>query len=179
MDILTPEDRDKEAKQAYQQGDFETAAEQFAAAAEAYQAQENAVMTAEMRNNQSVALVQAGQGQPALDVLEGTQEIFEAAGKSLNAAMSIGNRAAALETLDRLDEAEEAYKACAEALKELGEDDYRANVMQAISRLQLRTGRQLEALANMQEGLDGVKRPNLRQRFLKRLLKIPSKLMKQ
>jgi tetratricopeptide (TPR) repeat protein len=179
MDILTPEDHDKEAKQAYQQGDFETAAEQFAAAAEAYQAQDNTVMTAEMRNNQSVALVQAGQGQPALDALEGTQQIFESAGETLKAAMSIGNRAAALEALGKLKEAEEAYKQCAEALKELGESNLRADVMQSISRLQMRTGRQVEALANMQDGLDGVERPNLRQRFLKRLLKIPSKLLGQ
>jgi len=50
-------------------------------------------------------------------------------------------------------------------------------VMEALSELQLRTGRQLQALATMKAGLDGVKRPNPRQRLVKKILEIPFDLL--
>ena len=63
--------------------------------------------------------------------------------------MAIGNRAAALDALDRMDEAEAEYVRCADMLKELGENELRAEVFKALSALQLRSGRQLEALGSM------------------------------
>ena len=50
-------------------------------------------------------------------------------------------------------------------------------VIQSLSQLQFRTGRQLEALATMQSGIEDIKRPSLRQRMLKKLLKAPIKLL--
>jgi hypothetical protein len=37
----------------------------------------------------------------------------------------------------------------------------------------IRMGRQLQALASMQNGLEGVKKPSPRQKFLQKLVKIP------
>jgi hypothetical protein len=48
--------------------------------------------------------------------------------------------------------------------------------MQSLSALQLRTGRQLEALATMQSGVSKIKRPGLKNRFLKKILDIPFRL---
>jgi hypothetical protein len=48
--------------------------------------------------------------------------------------------------------------------------------MQSLSALQLRTGHQLEELATMQAGLDGLEKPNPQQRALKKLLQMPFKL---
>ena len=58
-----------------------------------------------------------------------------------------------------------------------GESEFRANVMQSLSQLQLKTGRQFEALASMEAGIDGLESPSAKQRFLKRLLKLPYKYM--
>jgi tetratricopeptide (TPR) repeat protein len=129
-----------------------------------------------MANNQSVALLQAGEAQAALDAAAGTDAVFESEGDRLKMAMAIGNQAAALDALGRLEEAEGHYRRCAELLSQLGEEQMRAQVLQALSALQLHSGRQLEALASMQAGLDKLERPTMRQRLLKRLLSIPNKI---
>jgi hypothetical protein len=45
--------------------------------------------------------------------------------------------------------------------------------MQSLSMLQLQMGRQLQALASMQNGIEGVERPSASQKMLKKLLNIP------
>lgn len=175
-EILDLEAQIKAAKQAYQQSDYGAAADLYAAAAAAYQTRGKPLLAAEMANNQSVALLQAGDAQSALNAAIGTETIFEETGDQLKAAMAIGNQAAALDTLERLQEAEEHYNRCANMLKQLGEEQLRAQVMQSLSALQLRSGRQLEALASMQAGVNSIERPTPRQRMLKKLLDLPNKL---
>jgi chaperonin cofactor prefoldin len=102
---------------------------------------------------------------------------FDQAGDVLHQAMALGNWAAALEELDRLDDAAEAYQQSADLLKQIGEDGLRVHVMQSLSALQLRMGRQLQALATMQAGLEDVRRPTPKQLLLKQLLKIPFRLL--
>ncbi|MEK6256448.1 MAG: tetratricopeptide repeat protein, partial [Chloroflexota bacterium] len=151
--------------------------ESFSAAAAGYASQNNAVDAAEMRNNQSVALLQAGDAQAAYDAAAGTGQIFETAGDAKRQAMALGNMAAALDELGRLQEAEDAYQKSAKLFTEIGEDKLHANVMQSISKLQLRSGRQLEAIASMQSGLEEIKKPSIKQKLLKKLLKSPFKLL--
>ena len=135
------------------------------------------MLAAEMLNNQSVALLQGDQAQTALDVLAATGAAFEQAGEKLKLAMDWGNRAAALDALDQVEEAEAAYQQSAELLAEQGEDKLRADVMKALSGLQLRKGRQMEALGTMRAGVAGIKRPSLAQRMLKKILELPSKFL--
>ncbi len=99
------------------------------------------------------------------------------AGDVRRQGMALGNLGAALEADGRIEEAVDAYEQSADLLKQVGESEFRANVMQSLSRLQLRTGRQFEALATMEAGLEGIERPNTQQRFLKKLLKLPYKYM--
>jgi hypothetical protein len=134
-------------------------------------------MAAEMKNNQSVALLQSGDAQAALEAVAGTQDIFAAASDRHRQAMALGNRAAALDALDRYEEAEAAYLGSAELLRQAGEKELLADVMQSLSILQLRTGRQLQAVASMHSALEQVERPGLRQRMLKKLLDLPSKYL--
>ncbi len=168
----------KEAKQAYQRGDYESAARSFQAAAQGYKTCQDSLNAAEMANNASVAYLQAGDGQAALQAVEGTAEIFAAEGDVRRQAMALGNLGAALEALKRYEDAEQAYQQSADLLKQVGEDQLRLNVMQSLSSLQMRTGRQLQALSSMQAGLEDVNRPSPRQRILKKLLGVPFKLMK-
>jgi hypothetical protein len=51
--------------------------------------------------------------------------------------------------------------------------ELRASVMRFLSEMQLRSGRQLEAVASMHAGLDGLSRPSLKQRLVKKLLESP------
>jgi tetratricopeptide (TPR) repeat protein len=176
-EILLPKNIEKEAKAAYKSGDYAAAAHSFEAARQGYLSTNNFVMAAEMANNRSVALLQAGDIEGALAAVEGTELVFIEAGDRKRQALALGNQAAALEALNRLEEAEQIYWKSAEILKEIGEKDLRISVMQSISALQLRTGRQLQAVASMHAGVDDIDKPSLKQRILKRLLGIPMNLI--
>lgn len=158
---------------AYQRGDFLESAEIYRSAAGAYQLAGDMLMAAEMHNNASVAYLQAGKPEAALSEVANTPELFAAAGELRRQAMAIGNQAAALEGLDRLEEALEAYELSAALFEQAGDTDLRLHTMQALSALQLKSGRRLQALTTMRSGLEGINKPTLKQRLLQRLLDIP------
>jgi tetratricopeptide (TPR) repeat protein len=172
-DAVSPEILTKEGKSAYQSGDFLAAAQAFEAAQQGYLRQGDQLNAAELANNRSVACLQAGEAQAALQAVEGTAEVFAEAGDLRRQGMALGNLASALEAVDRTEEAMEAYLQSANVLEKAGEDQLRANVMHSLSTLQFRSGKQLQALATMQSGLEGVKRPSPKQTLLKKLLSIP------
>ncbi len=172
-EVTSPQKLVAQGKSAYKNGDYLAAAQAFQSARQAYESAGEALDAAETANNCSVAYLQAGEAEAALKAVEGTEEIFAQAGDLRRQGMAAGNRAAALEALERLEEAAQAYQLSADLLEQAGEDQLRANVMQSLSGLQFRNGRHLEALASMKAGVDGVQKPSPRQRFLKRLLNIP------
>lgn len=176
-ETLNPKQFDKEGKAAYKRGDYPAAAKAFEAAAAGYEAQGDVLTAAEMKNNACVAYLQAEEAEAALAAVDGTAAVFAAAGDLKRQGMALGNYAAALEALDRIDEAFDAYEQSAQVLEQAGEDQLRLKVFQSLSELQLRTGRQLQALASMQAGLESTKHLSPQQRMLKRLLDIPFKML--
>ena len=176
-ETLTPGELTTAGKTAFEGDDFLEAAGSFHAAAEGYRWAGDLLSAAEEDNNHSVALLQAGDAQGALEAVQGTASIFAAEGDLRRQAMALGNQAAAYEALNQLDKAEELYRNSADLLKQLGEDQLHATVMRSISELQLRSGRHLEAVASMQSGLEGIKKPKPIQRVLKKLLQMPYKLI--
>lgn len=173
----SPDRLAKDGKAAYQRGEFAEAGSKFEAARSAYEAAGANLDAAEMANNCSVAYLQAGDGEKALQVVEGTPEVFEQAGDPRRYGMALANRAAALEALERSEEAVEAYLLASKVLEQAGEDQLRAQVMQSLSMLQYNMGRQLQALASMHSGLEGVNRPSPKQKMLKKLLNIPMDML--
>jgi tetratricopeptide (TPR) repeat protein len=165
-------------EKAFRAGKFAEAAELYQELIGLYSQSGDVVKAAEMANNRSVALLQAGQAQAALEAAEGTDKVFSLAGDVRRQALAIGNQAAALEALNRLDDAMNRYLQCNDLLKQVGDPDNRASVLKSISALQIRTGRQLEALASMDAALTNQKKLTLKERFLKKLLDIPMRMVK-
>jgi tetratricopeptide (TPR) repeat protein len=163
----------EKAKEDFQNKELKSAIEGFQTALEAYQKDGAELEVAEMANNLSVVHLQDKNPEQALEIVEGTDKVFEAHNEIVKQAMALGNKAAALEALKRLDEAEQAYQKSADLLEEAGEKDLRAYVMQSLSALQLRQGRQLDGLISMKSGLDAKEKLPLRQRILRWILKIP------
>lgn len=176
-DSVNPADLDKQGKQAYKKKAYGEAAAYFQQASIAYASQSDALMASEMANNWSVASLQAGDAQTALAAVEGTVEVFAEAGDLRRQGMALGNQAAALESLGRLDDAMLSYEQAAEKLKEAGDHDTRLHVMQALSALQLRTGKQLQALATMQAGLENASSISPKQKLLQKLLSYPNNFL--
>jgi len=175
---LSPKQLIKDAKSAYQNADYLSAASFYQAAARGYQATNDPLSAAEMLNNASVCYLQADQPQSALDAVAGTPEIFADEGDLHRQGIALGNLGSALEALGQVEQAAQAYQRSGKVLDDAGEGQLRANVMQSLSALQLKSGRQLEALVTMQTGLDKLERPTPKQRFLKKLLQVPYKFIK-
>lgn len=167
----------REAQEHYLQERWTDAAEAFERAEQAYREDGATVDAAEMANNRAVALVQAGEPDAALEALEGTPELFLEAEDQHRAAQAFGNQASALEALGRVEEATTAYQRAAELFNQLGDADSRLHTYQALSQMQLRQGRTLDALTSYQRGLPGSARLSWKQRFLRWLLSLPSRLL--
>jgi tetratricopeptide (TPR) repeat protein len=169
----------RRAQETYQAGRFPEAAGLFEQASRQYSQGGDELNSAEMANNRSVALLQSGDAQGALAAAEGTDRVFALAGDARRQALALGNQAAALEALKRLDEALERYWQSSNLLKQVGDEDSRAVVLKSISALQIRTGHQLEALASMDAALGGQKKLSIKERFLKKLLDVPMRMLKR
>jgi tetratricopeptide (TPR) repeat protein len=176
-DTLNQTQLSKDAKEAYRRGDYRAAAKLFQAAAQGYDSVGDNLNAAEMLNNCGVAYLRLGDGKAALQAVEATPATFAAAGDTRRQGLALGNLGDALESVGRKQEAADMYTQSAELLEQVGEDEMRAHVLQSLSQLQLKSGRQIEALATMEAGLEGFKKPSLKQRILKKLLRFPFKLM--
>jgi tetratricopeptide (TPR) repeat protein len=130
----------------YEQGDYEQSARLFAVAALVYERAQNLLDAAEMRNNQSVALLKHGDAQAALDALQGIGDVFIRANDVYRQAFFIGNEAAAFESLGRLEEAEQRYRDSAQLLDAVAEYQLRATINKSLALVCLRRFKLLDAL---------------------------------
>jgi tetratricopeptide (TPR) repeat protein len=164
---LEPAQLDAQGKQAFQEKRFDEAAEYFRQAAEGYTLERAILLAAEMKNNMSVALLQAGKPQKSLDAALGTDETFAGANDIKRQAMAVGNQAAALEELKRYEEALERYERSAELFRQAGEDDLRSMVMKSAAAIKLKTGNITESAFKMMGSLDAKRTPGFFERILK------------
>lgn len=178
MEIINPQQLADEAQAEYNKGEYLSAAKLYKAAADGYLTAGDELLAAEMANNCSVAFLKGGNAESALEAVNGTDKVFESKGDTLRQAMAIGNQAAALEGAKQLDKAVDLYRQSAELLKELGESELRAYVLQSISSIQLRRGQYLEAYGTMGEGVMGLEKPNLKQKLLQSLMQLPFKFLR-
>ncbi len=160
------------AWEAYQAEDYQTAAQLFSQASENSALDGDALATAEMKNNLSVALLKAGKAKAALDAALGSDAVFAEAGDFKRQAMALANIATALEELHRLDEALEHFKQSSALFQQIGEDEMRSYVLKRISTLQMRKGKQIEALASIDASLESKSKPGLVDRILRSLMKV-------
>jgi len=168
----------KRAEESYHTGRFPEAAGLFEQAARQYSQDGDVLKAAEMANNRSVALLKAGDAKGALEAAGGTEQVFSQAGDVRRQALAIGNQAAALEALNQLNEALSRYQQSSTLLKQVGDEENRAAVLKSISALQIRTGHQLEALASMDAALSNQKKLSFQERFLKKLMDIPMRMLR-
>lgn len=164
----TPALLEQQGKQAFERGQFDQAADLFRRAALAL-ADKSAA--AEMNNNVSVALLQAGKAREALEAVLGTDEVFASLGDLKRQGMALGNQAAALEALGRTDEALAAYDRSAEILSRAGEGDLLAMVKKSAAAIRLKRGDVVQSALNMVGSVEAKSKPSLFERILKFFLR--------
>jgi tetratricopeptide (TPR) repeat protein len=161
----------------FRQDRLAEAAERFTQAAALFTTEGQAPAAAEMRNNLAVIHLADKNWPAALEAVTGTPEVFRAAGDRLREAQALSNLAAANEGLGELETAAEGYVAAIEIFTELGEKENRSACWKALSGLQVKQDKKLQALASMQAGLNLQSKLSAREKTLKGLLDKAFKLM--
>lgn len=172
MDTVNPITLAEQGKQEYGQENYLAAANLFSYAAQAYALMKDDLNAAEMKNNQSVALLQAGKVEEALRVTDGTEEIFQKAGDIKRQGIAVSNRAAALEGLKKWKEALAEYDRAASLFEQIGEGDMHSIVRKASANLNLKRGRLNDSQMDVYDSLRLVEKPTLLQRIMKFLVRM-------
>ncbi len=159
-------------KREYAQNNFKTAAGLFAQAAQMYASMQDALNAAEMKNNESVALLQAGNAKGALQATDGTEEVFQQAGDLKRQGIAVSNRAAALEGLKKWKEALAEYDRAASLFEQAGEGDMHSIVRKAAANINLKRGHLVDSQMDVYDSLRLVEKPSLTQRIMKFLIKL-------
>jgi tetratricopeptide (TPR) repeat protein len=168
---LDPAQLAEQGKQAFRNKNFDEAAGLFSQAVEGYTLIHDDLMSAEMRNNISVALLQAGKAQESLVAAQDTDQVFARAKDIKRQGMALGNQAAALEALKRYDEAVKKYDLAAQLFEQSGEGDLRALVMKSSAAIKLKTGKVTDSAFKMMGSLEAKENLNVFERILKFLLR--------
>jgi tetratricopeptide (TPR) repeat protein len=169
---LDPTQLAEQGKQAFRNKKFDEAVDLFRQATEGFTLSNAGTQVAEMKNNMSVALLQAGKPQESLDAVLGTDKFYEDLQDVKSQAMALGNQAAALEGLHRYDEAIADYGRSAELFFQIGEGDLRAMVMKSAAAIKLKTGKVTDSAFKMMGSLDAKDTPSFFERILKFFLRL-------
>jgi len=169
---IEPSKLESQGKTAFKEKKFSRAAELFRQAAHEYTLGRSGIMAAEMMNNASVALLQAGNAQESLDAALGTEDVFAGTNDIKRQAMALGNQAAALDALQRYDEALEKYELSAQLFGQADEGDLRAMVMKSAAAVKLKTGKITDSAFKMLGSLDAKETPSIFERILRFLLNL-------
>jgi tetratricopeptide (TPR) repeat protein len=167
----------EEGKSLYQAKKYLPAADSFSQSAAAYDASGYPLLGAEMRNNQCVSLLLAKKPRQAVEVVQGTGELFIKAGQITKAGMALANEATALKDLGDNESALETFTRAGDLFLSVDEEDLYLQTMQSVSSLKMKSRNVLGALFSMQKGLEGIEKPTWKQKLLKNLLKVPDKLL--
>jgi tetratricopeptide (TPR) repeat protein len=168
----TPAELAEQGKQEYQKANYPSAANLFLQAAQAYQSANDALNAAEMKNNQSVALLQAGKAREALQATEGTEEIFARANDLKRQGIAVGNRAAALEGLKQWADALTEYDRAASIFEQAGEGDMHSLVRKSAANIHIKRGHMHDTQMDIYDSLRLVEKPTLTQRIMKFLMRV-------
>lgn len=172
MDQLNPVTFAEQGKKEYEHGNYAAAADLFLQAAQAYLSTRDELNAAEMKNNQSVALLQAGKAKEALQATDGTEEIFQKVNDIKRQGVAISNRAAALEGLKKWKEALAEYDRAAALFEQIGEGDMHSMVRKAAANINLKRGHLTDSQMDVYDSLRLVEKPTLTQRIMKFLMRI-------
>lgn len=161
-----------QGQEEYGKANYKAAAGLFAQAAQAYASGKDELNAAEMKNNESVALLQAGDANGALQATDGTEEVFQKAGDIKRQGIAVSNRAAALEGLKKWKEALTEYGRAADLFEEAGEGDMHSIVRKAAANINLKHLNVYDTQMDVFDSLRLVEKPTLTQRFMKFLMRI-------
>ncbi|MEI8131704.1 MAG: hypothetical protein WCG34_04675 [Leptolinea sp.] len=172
-----PEKLNAQAKAAYLASNFDSATSLYLEAEQAYKNSNDLLMATEMANNRSVALLQVGKAEAALQASEDTHLIFAEAGDNLREGYALGNQAAAFKELGQKNISLKLYKLSAEKLAFAGDKENLAVVQKTIATLEMEGGNPIKAMGAMLEALRSKEKLTMREKIMCKLFSTVSRLM--
>jgi len=164
------EDLNEKAKIDFQKNKFPLAASGFRTCLDLLEPEGAALDIAEVRNNLAVALVRTGDFAPALEAVLGTDSVFADANDPRRQGIALANLGSAYEGLKEYDQAAAAYEKAIELFKENGEKKLASITLHTLSDLQLKSGKQYQAIGTLQASYLVKPQANLKDKFFKTVL---------
>lgn len=160
----------------YEQKDFEAAARIFQQALEAYDADGQPDMGAEMRTNIGLVHRALGENQQALEAMQTALRVFQEEGDEMRAAQVMGNMGGVYIELGDKEQAYNCYRQAADAFQDLGEQEMYGQTLIAMAKMQVRDGKVWQGAATYEVGLDNIGKLSMSQKILKRLIGVRNRL---
>lgn len=160
----------QQAVKDYNKKNFQAAIQGFEACLRYFEEKGDELAVAEARNNLSVTYLGMKDAKSAYEEVVHSDEIFARFGDRKRQGMAIANTAAALEALDRKEEALALYEQTLVIFNEIGEKEMRASILRRVSDLQLKTKRGFQAIASMEAAYDQKEKKPLKDSFFKTIL---------
>lgn len=158
---------------------YDEALEQFEQAIEAFVAEGDEAMAAEMRVNIGLTYREQEKYEEAVEIMQESLAYFKETNDEMREAKTLGNMALIYAKIDEHDQAETMYREAAIIFKELGEDQFYGETILALGDMQFRQGNYMGAVATFEMGLDRIKNPNQRQKMLKQMLVMKNRMLGQ
>lgn len=157
---------------------FADAAQAFAEAYAAAEAKGDRLKEAEILNDMGVARRELAEWVQAEAALEKAYALFAELGNTKGKAQVMGNMGSVFEGQERFEEAADNYKQSAQMFEEIGDGDSAMYAWQALSRLRMKQGQWLTAIAAYEEGVENMPDRSLKKGLLKRILRLPGGLLR-
>jgi tetratricopeptide (TPR) repeat protein len=162
----------------YRAGRFRDAAQAFGDALAAAEASGDRARAAEILNDLGVTRRELAEWVQAEAALEKAYVIFAELGNVQGKAQVMGNMGSVFEGQERYEDAVEAYKESARMFEQIKDGDSAMYAWQALSRLRMKQGEWLPAIAAYEEGIENLPDRSLKKGLLKRILRLPGGLLR-
>jgi tetratricopeptide (TPR) repeat protein len=175
--MSTAKELQEQGVKLFQQKDYEAAARLFQKALDAYEADGQKDMVAEMRVNIGLVHRQLGENEQALNEMQGALATFQELKDELRTAKVLGNMGGVYAALGNKEQAYNCYRQAADIFDAKGEKKLYGETLIAMGDLQVRDGKLMVGAATYEVGLEQLDQLSPSQKILKGLLGIRNKLV--
>ena len=167
----------EEGLRLFREGLYEEAAARFGQAREMFTNTGNEVEAAEMVNNLGVIHRMQGRWDEAIADLEEARGAFVRLGDRDREAQTLGNLGGLHASKGEREKARECLRQAADIFAELGDTQRQGETLLALGVQAWKTGDRGEGLATYETGLNTLQKPTARQKALRSLLKLRTRLL--
>jgi tetratricopeptide (TPR) repeat protein len=160
----------------YEQQDYEAAARIFHEAEEAYNADSQPEMAAEMQVNVGLVHRALGENQQALEIIQSALNTFQENNDALRSAQALGNMGGVYLELGDKEQAYNCYRQAADIFEDVGGKKLYGETLIAMARLQVRDGKIWAGAATYEVGLEQLDKLSATQKVMRGLIGIRNRL---